>query len=108
MCHVRHDQGCTKRKNGTAWKFPNFGEENQQVPARQWIDYLSRGSYSSQNELLVDSVRLLGRRVALRDAIHAGVRQLNSGDFTDYQPYHFASDRIHVVRILHGAETLST
>jgi Arc/MetJ-type ribon-helix-helix transcriptional regulator len=47
---------------------------------------LSHGRYASQDELLVEAVRLLGERDALRDTIDAGARQLASGDFTDYEP----------------------
>jgi Arc/MetJ-type ribon-helix-helix transcriptional regulator len=47
---------------------------------------LAHGRYSSQDELLVEAVRLLGERDELRDHINAGDRQLAAGEFTDYDP----------------------
>jgi hypothetical protein len=46
----------------------------------------SHGRYSSEQELLVEAVRLLGERDRLRDAVKAGTQQLAGGEFTDYGP----------------------
>ncbi len=54
--------------------------------SRLIADVFSTGRYASQEELLVEAVRLLGERDALRDQIDAGTRQLASGEFTDYDP----------------------
>ena len=46
----------------------------------------SHGRYGSEQELLVEAVRLLGERDRLRDAVKAGAQQLAAGEFTDYDP----------------------
>ena len=45
---------------------------------------LSLGRYRSEEELLTEAVHLLSERNALREKIDAGVSQLGSGGFTDY------------------------
>lgn len=45
---------------------------------------LSHGHYSSEEELLTEAVHLLSERNALREQIDAGVSELTSGEFTDY------------------------
>jgi hypothetical protein len=42
------------------------------------------GRYNSEEELLTEAVQLLSQRNALREAIAAGARQLEAGDYTDY------------------------
>jgi Arc/MetJ-type ribon-helix-helix transcriptional regulator len=46
----------------------------------------SHGRYGSEQELLVEAVRLLGERDRLRDAVKAGDQQLADGEFTEYDP----------------------
>jgi hypothetical protein len=46
----------------------------------------SHGRYGSEEELLVEAVRLLGERDRLRAHVDAGTRQLAGGEFTDYDP----------------------
>ena len=60
----------------------DFSPEVNQLIAQE----LSRGRYASQDELLVEAVRLLGERDRLRDQVDAGERQLSAGEFTDYDP----------------------
>jgi hypothetical protein len=47
---------------------------------------LALGHYGSEEELLTAAVQLLTQRNALREQIAAGTRQLNNGEFTDYDP----------------------
>jgi Arc/MetJ-type ribon-helix-helix transcriptional regulator len=42
------------------------------------------GRYATEDELVAEAVRLLGDRDRLREAIDAGTRQLQNGEFTDY------------------------
>jgi putative addiction module CopG family antidote len=60
----------------------DFSPEINRLIAQQ----LSHGRYASQDELLVEAVRLLGERDSLRDQIEAGSQQLAAGQFTDYDP----------------------
>jgi hypothetical protein len=48
---------------------------------------LSLGRYGSEEELLTEAVHLLSERNALREHIDAGVNQLASGEFTDYDSH---------------------
>jgi hypothetical protein len=45
---------------------------------------LALGHHSSEEELLTEAVHLLSQRDALRKQIQAGTRQLQNGDYTDY------------------------
>jgi hypothetical protein len=45
---------------------------------------LALGHYPSEEALLTDAVQLLSQRNALREQIAAGTRQLETGEFTDY------------------------
>jgi hypothetical protein len=45
---------------------------------------LALGHYSSEEELLTEAVHLLSQSDALRKQIQAGTRQLQNGEFTDY------------------------
>jgi len=45
---------------------------------------LALGHYRTQQELLTEAVQLLSQRNALREQIAAGTRQLEDGQFTDY------------------------
>jgi hypothetical protein len=45
---------------------------------------LALGHYQSEEELLTAAVHLLSQRDALREQIAAGTRQLESGNYTDY------------------------
>jgi Arc/MetJ-type ribon-helix-helix transcriptional regulator len=47
-------------------------------------EVFSGGRYASQDQLLVEAVRLLSERDRLRDQIEAGTRQLAAGQYTDY------------------------
>ena len=44
----------------------------------------SYGRYRSEEELLMEAVRLLGERDRLREQVEAGSRQLANGEYTDY------------------------
>ena len=45
---------------------------------------LALGHYRSEEELLTEALQLLSQRNALRKQIEAGERQLQSGEYTDY------------------------
>jgi hypothetical protein len=47
---------------------------------------LALGHYRTEEELLTEAVQLLTQRNALRDQIEAGTRQLENGEYTDYDP----------------------
>jgi Arc/MetJ-type ribon-helix-helix transcriptional regulator len=47
---------------------------------------LALGHYRTEEELLTEAVQLLTQRNALREQIAAGTRQLDSGEYTDYDP----------------------
>jgi len=47
---------------------------------------LALGRYNSEEELLTEAVHLLSQRDSLRQQIQAGMRQLQNGEFTDYDP----------------------
>jgi Arc/MetJ-type ribon-helix-helix transcriptional regulator len=51
---------------------------------RRIAQEMALGQYSSEEELLADAMRLLHERNALRQQIAAGARQLNAGEYTDY------------------------
>jgi hypothetical protein len=45
---------------------------------------LALGQYRSEEELLTEALQLLSQRNALRKQVEAGTRQLQSGEYTDY------------------------
>jgi Arc/MetJ-type ribon-helix-helix transcriptional regulator len=45
---------------------------------------LALGHYRSEEELLTEALQLLSQRNTLRKQIDAGERQLQSGEYTDY------------------------
>jgi Arc/MetJ-type ribon-helix-helix transcriptional regulator len=45
---------------------------------------IALGHYRTEEELLTEAVLLLTQRNALREQVEAGTRQLEAGEFTDY------------------------
>ena len=45
---------------------------------------LALGHYSSEEELITEAVHLLSQRDALHEQVQAGTRQLQIGEYTDY------------------------
>jgi hypothetical protein len=58
----------------------NLSPEINQLIAQE----LALGHYRSEEELLTEAVQLLSQRNALRKQIEAGTRQLEAGEYTDY------------------------
>lgn len=58
----------------------NLSPEVNQLIAQE----LALGNYNTQEELLTEAVQLLSQRNALRGQIAAGTRQLEEGQYTDY------------------------
>ena len=58
----------------------NFPPELNRLIAQE----LALGHYRTEEELLTEAVGLLIQRNALREQIEAGTRQLENGEYTDY------------------------
>lgn len=58
----------------------NLSPEVNQLIAQE----IALGHYSSEEELLTEAVQLLSQRNALRGQIAAGSKQLDAGEYTDY------------------------
>jgi antitoxin ParD1/3/4 len=61
---------------------------NPPIPAefQEFVDDIIRsGSYHSEVEVVSEGLRLLKKREQLRREVHAGIEQLDRGEYTEYE-----------------------